>query len=131
MYVEMTDNLGTRRNQSNTYFITIVSAIYIAFSITLEKTLIALSINIVQASISLIGILVCLTWILNIRSYKILAKAKFDTIHDLEKQLPVGPYTREWEYVKKTKYTRITATEMGIPYLFMLPFLTLLILTLI
>ena len=42
--------------------------------------------------------LVSLSWLLLIRSYRNLNKAKFKVISELEDRLPVAPFDREWEH---------------------------------
>ena len=70
----------------------------------------------------LIGIVLCLSWYLVIRSYRQLNTAKFAVLHELEGKLPFAFFKREWEQLeegkKLNKYLNITKAEMTLPALF-------------
>ena len=47
------------------------------------------------------GITFTITWYILIRNYKKLNSGKFAAIHELEKELPTVPYTKEWSIIRK------------------------------
>lgn len=128
-YVEMSDSLSTKRNQSNTYFITILSGIFIGYSFVLDKNIMSDHANLIQFATSILGLAICFAWKVNINSYKALSQAKFKVIHEMEEQLSFAPFTKEWQLIKsETKsYKQITKTEKLIPIIFLIPFIVLLI----
>ena len=128
-YVLMSDKHSVKRNQSNAYFITIISGIFIGYAYVLDKKILQEYANLIQFSISILGLVLCFAWKSNIISYKELSIAKFRVIHEMEKQLAFAPFTKEWEIVRKNnqKYKQITKTETIIPIICLIPFIALLI----
>ena len=74
--------------------------------------------------LSLVGIIISVSWYLNIRSYRKLNSAKFRVIHNIEEYLPIRPYTIEDYHINKNYKT--TITEAYIPLAFMVLYLILL-----
>lgn len=128
-YVVMSDSNSTKRNQSNAYFITILSGIFIGYSFILDKNILPDHGNLIQFAISILGLTICFAWRVNIISYKALSAAKFKVIHEMEEHLAFAPFTKEWQLIKKENkgYKNLTKTETLIPIIFLLPFAVLLI----
>jgi len=108
--VEMANAVSDRRDNMNNLFVTVNLALSAAVSIVWNtKTIVLLS----------IGIIECIIWALFIRNYKHLNSAKYAVIADLEKKLPVSPFSKEWEIVKtRKKYIRSTNLEYALPVVF-------------
>ncbi len=123
-YVELTDRISQRRGQTNTFFLSIISS-FIALigfvSPFINKIYLESSIGL----ISILGIILCFTWYININSYKQLTKLKFTVIQEIEQELYFPCYTREWQLLKekKLKYSRLTKSEKFIPLIFVIPFI--------
>lgn len=67
------------------------------------------------------GITFAITWYVLIRNYKKLNSGKFMVIHELEKELPTAPYTKEWSIIRKeddSKYQKLTNVESFVPIIF-------------
>jgi hypothetical protein len=95
MLVDMADKVSQRRQNANNFYLSVNTAIIGASSyIALSGHEIA---NILFIAITGIG--VCLIWLRNIESYKTLNEAKFKVINELERALPVSPYTVEWSHL--------------------------------
>lgn len=108
--VEMADSVSQRRDVMNNIFVTINIALMATVSITW---------NIKSVFILLAGIVLCILWMLFIRNYKMLNKAKFDIIHGLEEQLPSAPFKDEWKTLCSTKkYVDGTKLEKILPVTF-------------
>jgi hypothetical protein len=130
-YLEMADRISARRQQANSFFLTINSAIiailgYVQFGVYLGAKL---GVDQAQTNefywiISLLGMILCYIWFRLILSYKQLNTAKFLVIQHIEQQLPLAPYDAEWEAVGKGKdpklYKPFTHVEMAIPWVFFL-----------
>ena len=121
LYVEMADRVSARRQNANSFFLSVNTAIialvsYVNFG---SKT----TINFYWFT-SLTGIVLCFIWYRLVRSYKDLNSAKFKVVHELEKELPVAPYDLEWEKVGKGKnpklYLPFTHIERFIPWVFLM-----------
>lgn len=135
IYVEMADRVSSRRNLTNTFFLTLNSAAFTVIGLFMgRQSTIALS----KAWLVLpfIALLIqCLAWYWLIRSYRQLNTAKFQVIGALEERLPASPYWRaEWfalgEGTDKSKYWPLTHLEQWVPLLFALIYATGLIATL-
>lgn len=95
--VEMANSVSQRRDTTNGIFITINLALIAAVSYKFDF----MSIFVLTA-----GIALCVLWRVIINNYKYLNKVKFEVINDLEKNLPVKPYTNEWEKLDKLKESK-------------------------
>ncbi len=136
LYVEMADNNSERRSKSNTFYLTLVSAL-----ITIIGVLSQVSKPIGNmyfwwvALVSISGIVFCLIWNNSIKCYRVLSEAKFKVIHEMEKRLPVAAFAKEWDYLnqgsQKTRYPQLTLVERWIPLTFLVLFLSLLVISLV
>ena len=129
LYVGMSDNLGTKRNQSNTFFITLISGIFLGYSFILDKNILSEHKYIIQFIVGFLGTILCILWSINIYSYKTLSKAKFQVIHELEESLSFAPFTKEWQIIKKNykNYKALSLTETIVPIIFLLAFFAILV----
>jgi hypothetical protein len=119
LYVEMMDRVTARRGQANQFYLSLLSAILgistlfadSQKNIAYPKTSFLL--------ISILGLILCISWWVTIHSYKQLNYLKFKVIHEMEKNLPFPCYKREWEIEdgKTVKYRRLSKIEKFIPIL--------------
>jgi hypothetical protein len=119
LYVEMMDRVTLRRGHANQFYLSLLSALLGVLtlfsdsqkSLAYPKTLFLL--------LSLLGLVLCISWWITIHSYKQLNYLKFKVIHEMEKELPFPCYVREWEIEDKLtiKYRRLSKVEKFIPIL--------------
>ena len=110
--VEMANSVSQRRDTMNNIFVTLNLAIIAAVSIGWDLK----SIMVLVA-----GIVTCIIWMVFIRNFKLLNKAKFDVINQLEKKLPAEPFKEEWELlIKNKKYKDGTRLERVLPITFII-----------
>jgi hypothetical protein len=114
MYVEMHDRISTRRNQANSFFISLLSGLLAIFSVSSNqgKGGVSPAIGLV---VGLLGTVLCTLWNFNIRSYRRLVERKIQVILEMEKYLPFYCYgkesfLRQKDMVEKT-YLRPTSIE--------------------
>lgn len=108
--VEMANAVSERRDTMNNLFVTLNLAIVAAISFIWDGKTIVLLIS---------GIAVCVVWILFIRNFRELNKAKFEIITKIEQQLPVSAFSAEWQTIKKSrKYIEGTKLEKAMPIAF-------------
>lgn len=131
LYVTMADRISERRGQDNRFYITILSGLFVILSYIVSNKLYLNFLNYITVLIAIFGILLCIIWFFQIRSYKQLNSAKFQIIHEMELHLPFQAYLREWELLgygkDETKYFPLSHVEKYIPLLMALPFILLLI----
>lgn len=111
--VDMANSNTEKRNTANNVYITINAAILTIVTFTLDYKSIVLSI---------VGVFICVLWIKTIRSYTKLSKAKYDIINEIEKNLPLQPFTCEWKELNKVGYTGLTKIEFALPIVFIVLF---------
>ncbi|MBP3768922.1 MAG: hypothetical protein J6I48_02265 [Lachnospira sp.] len=114
--VQMANALCQRRDEMNNRFCVLNTAI-IGFNITVcnKNTWI----------IILIGLVTCIVWIFLIVNYKILKVEKYKVIKDLEMNMPLKPFCREWIYLNRSKrYIESTKIEIVMPIVFILLYLS-------
>lgn len=121
-YTEQANELTNKRLTMSSFFFAI-SAALLGISIPY------LGISSLIASI--VGILLCAAWCVMISSFKILNESKFEVIAELEKEMIIKPYDKEWVFAKRKKYPKITIVEMIISLIFMFGFISLVILSIL
>lgn len=132
LYVEMADRVSQRRDQSNRFYVTIVSAlaaivvIIARFGVPENGALLEVAFLV----IGLFGLALSVIWHFKIRSYRTLNSAKFDIINSMEKQLPYAGYSKEWEILSnpplgRPQYQQLTRVEQFVPVIFMALFAAL------
>lgn len=134
LYVEMTDRISQRRDQSNRFYSAILTGLLAVISVVAKLSDWQASDNllsVVLIAVALAGLVVCSIWFINIRSYKQLNSGKFKVVHDIEDQLPFPCYKKEWEYLRpqtgSKKYFQLTRIEQFIPIALSIPYLFLMI----
>lgn len=123
LYVEMADRISARRGLTNTFFLTLNSAVFTVIGVfwkdrppepSLGALLVLLAVALGQ----------CGAWFYIVRSYRQLNGAKYDVVGLLEEKLPASPYWAEWTALKlgndRRIYWPLTHIEQGVPVLFAL-----------
>jgi hypothetical protein len=128
LVVEMADRISERRQGVNNFYIGILSALALLYSL-LEKAPTPWARAVLQSSLPIVAIILCVMWALLIASYRRINAAKYEVILEMEKRLPAAPYTDEWNRLGagKARHYQVTKLEMAIPFLFALAFLALLV----
>ncbi|MFG3510309.1 hypothetical protein ACGF5F_32970 [Streptomyces sp. NPDC047821] len=121
IYVEMADRVSARRSLTNTFFLTLNTAVFAVIG-TFWRGLPA------NASwllvFPLLAVLIqCGAWFFLIRTYRQLNSAKYAVIGAMEERLPASPYwSAEWKALGEgkdnAKYWPLTHLEQWIPSLF-------------
>lgn len=111
LYVEMANNITNHRNNTNKFYVTLISLLISIFSIITSITH-ELIIFIIPLMI-IIGI--SYIWMKNIESYSALNHGKFDVINEIENKLPARGFTIEWELIKLYNYKELTKVEKNVP----------------
>lgn len=130
LYVEMADRISSRRQNANSFFLSINTAIVALVSYVQLGNSDTATFKL-HWLIAISGIFVSYMWYRLIRSYRDLNSAKFKVIHHIEQILPLRPYDAEWAAVGHGKnpklYLPFTHIEIGIPWVFIIIHLIVLI----
>jgi hypothetical protein len=128
--VEMADRVSARRSTANAFFLTAQTALVAVIGVTTP--------NLLKApwwtalAVALAGVILSVSWWLQLRSYRDLNRAKFAVINSMEEQLPVKIFSDEWDNLKKApvkswrrRYTELGTVERIIPGVFALLYIML------
>lgn len=131
LYVEMADRVSSRRAQTNRFYISLLSILLALLSIVASIGAFSEILDIILLAMAILGIILCALWWVNIRSYSQLNSGKFKVIHEMEKELPIAAYDKEWEILGRGKqagkYLQLTRVEQWVPLLLSIPYLLLLV----
>ena len=90
-----------------------------------------LTVHIILILISLIGLVLCAIWYVNIESFKLLNTAKFKVILEMEKELPCACFGKEWDYRvgedESKAYPILTQIEKFLPLMMGIVFFVILL----
>ena len=107
-----------------------INAVFITVQIALLGFIVA-DLKLLGIFLSLAGLLVSITWLFMINSYKKLNSVKFNVILELEKNMDIRPYTEEWNKLKLKKYVKLTTIEIMCSSIFMMGFIATFIIAII
>src|SRR5258705_4862066 len=96
IYIESLNQVGTQHSQTRTFYVSIVSALLVFLSFLGSKD-VNLTMSIPgQYAVSILGIILCFAWHVQLRSYRKIYRVKFTILREMEKQLPFPVFEREW-----------------------------------
>ncbi|MFI9029536.1 hypothetical protein [Streptomyces sp. NPDC053560] len=125
--VEMADRVSARRNLTNTFFLSLNSAVVAIVAMVPTSRLARMS-DWVLLSGLLILLAQCAAWWVMVRSYRQLNAAKYAVIGAFEEKLPAYAYSRaEWGALGEgrdwRKYVPLTHVEQWVPAIFSVSYL--------
>ena len=124
LYVNTAEKVSDWRQTSNNFFLTL-NSVLLAFT----GFLTTLNFAIWHTILAFAGICISVLWFLTITSFRKLNSGKFKVIHDMERKLPFKAFGNEWNYLEN-KYVKISLVEQGIPIIFFLLYISIIILML-
>ena len=121
MFQKTSEDLVVRRQNVNSFYITVNSALTALVGIIIG--LVKPPANILLVVLMCVaGVILDVSWINILQAYGTLNAAKMKVIHLLEEQLPVALYDAEWQIMSdklnSKKYVSFTNSEKRIPKLF-------------
>ncbi|WP_405585021.1 hypothetical protein [Streptomyces sp. NBC_01092] len=120
--VEMADRVSARRSLTNTFFLSLNSAVVAVVAAVSGRTLADMSVLLLLAGLVIL-IAQCVAWFVIVRSYRQLNTAKWAVIGAFEERLPAFAYSRaEWGALGEgrdwRKYLPLTHVEQWVPVIF-------------
>ncbi|NHM14936.1 RipA family octameric membrane protein [Xiamenia xianingshaonis] len=116
--VESANTVSQRRDAINGIFVTLSLAVVTCSTAFWDRK---------SIPILLVGVAICIAWLLYLCSLKRLNAAKYDVINMMEESLPCQPFSDEWKalglgkrYVKGTTVERILPVAFIVLYAVML-----------
>lgn len=127
VFLQTSEDLVSRRQNVNNFYITINSALIAAFGLVWALDILAVYKFFVGISLSAVGIILSVSWIKLLTSYGDLNSSKMKIINCIEKQLPASLYDAEWaalsDKLNKRKYVSFTNSEKRVPILFIVVYI--------
>lgn len=99
--VEMADRISARRALASTFFLSALSSLIVVIGLTTED----------EWAVALPGVVLAMTWWLLLRSYRLLNRAKFKVIQNMEQRLPLRPSVTNGPSLTRSRRTRSCASE--------------------
>jgi len=127
LFVEMADRVSARRGQTNRFYITLLTGILVLLSAVVNTDLFCEIQTFMLLVVSILSLMLCLVWYMNIYSYRQLNSCKFKVIHEMENQLPFSCYDVEWDFLGRGKdsnrYRQLTRVEQYVPVILAVPYI--------
>ncbi len=127
VFLQTSEDLVSRRQNVNNFYISINSALMAAFGIILALDILPIYKFFTGILLSVVGIILSISWIKLLASYGDLNSSKMKIISYIEKQLPASLYDAEWavlsDKLNKRKYVSFTNSEKRVPILFILVYI--------
>ena len=138
LFVETAERNVERRLRSNQFYFSIVAALFVAYSWLAQgrfpfatpaagaadtetgtQSLIEMAaLSVPLWVLPLFLLVVSLSWLLVLLSFRALSAAKYKVVHEMEKELPFQPFDREWAHYKQIRKVETTQLELLVPLLF-------------
>ena len=131
LHAELADRVSQRREGANRLYVSLLVGLVVFLAALLRFGMGAVPVQPVLILLGVFGILLSLSWIIVIRSYRQLNTGKFGALHELEEQLVYPFFTREWELLsegrERSRYWKLTEVERGLPIIFIILFCVLIV----
>ena len=119
LIVGTSEALVSRRQQVNTFFLSVNSIILAAIGLLIRENAANTIVGPAFVVLGVSGMILCFAWWRMILSFRQLNRGKFDVILALESRLPARIFAAEWEALGRgedpSKYKPFTKTEFWIP----------------
>ena len=122
LFVETVEQVTDRRLNASNYFLTLNAFLISLFGVLANFSGTgSLGSKIWSFLVPVAGLLICITWVTIIKSFRQLNSGKFKVIHELETVLPAALFNAEWTVLERGRgkiYTRTTLVEVLVPRIF-------------
>lgn len=122
LFLQTSEDLVSRRQNVNSFYISISSAIVAIMGFLFAMDLGRMSELIIGFAFCIVGIILSISWSKSLSCYGNLNSSKMKIISSIEKQLPLSLFDAEWaalsDKLNKKKYVSFTESEQTIPRLF-------------
>lgn len=124
LHVELADRVSQRREGANRIFVSLLVGLTLFLSVSVRFGIHDIPTAIVVHGIGAVGTALSLSWFIVIRSYRQLNSGKFKVLNEIEERLVFPFYKREWELLDEGRnshrYWKLTVVETGLPIVFLL-----------
>ncbi|MCK4842440.1 MAG: hypothetical protein KAT04_11270 [Methylococcales bacterium] len=126
-YLQDVGNIGVRHENSRKFYLSVVSALFVFISMAGEKGIFANVQGHVLTLAGLVGILLCIVWVMHMQAFGAIYRAKFDVLRKIEsKHSLFHIFDEEWKFLKANpRFKLLTFIDSVTPILFLIVFITL------
>ena len=127
-YLQDVGNIGTRHENSRRFYLSVVSALFVFLSMAGKDGVLKVVDGPVRTLVGLVGIVLCAVWVMHMKSYGAIYRAKFNVLRAMETKCNFFPvFAEEWKYLKDNpRFKLLTLIDSVIPRLFAALFIALL-----
>ena len=127
-YLQDVGNIGSRHENSRRFYLSVVSALFVFLSMAGKDGPLKVVEGPVRTLVGLVGIILCVVWVMHMQSFGAIYRAKFDVLRAMETQCNLfHVFDEEWKYLKDNpRFKLLTLIDSAIPVLFALLFIALL-----
>jgi hypothetical protein len=129
-YLQDVGNIGVRHENSRKFYLSVVSALFAFIAMAGKEGLFVNVRGHVLTLSGIVGILLCIVWVMHMRAFGAIYRAKFDVLRAIEDKYKLFHiFDEEWKSLKANpRYKLLTVIDSVIPILFLLIFVVLLFL---
>ncbi len=122
LHAELADRVGQRREGTNRLYLFLLVGLVLSLVIFASLGDGEFPVEFYSRVVGVVGAVLSVSWYIVIRSYRQLNTGKFAALHELEEKLPFPFFKREWELLgegkKPGRYWKLTVVETGLPIVF-------------
>ena len=128
VYLQDVGNIGVRHENSRKFYLSVVSALFVFVSMTGEKGVFVSVQGHVLTLTGLVGVLLCIVWVMHMQAFGAIYLAKFDVLRRIESQHSLFHiFDEEWKLLKANpRYKLLIFIDSVTPVLFLIVFIALL-----
>ena len=131
LHAELADRVSQRREGANRLYVSLLSGLAAFLAVLLRFGVGDVPLSIVLVLVGVVGASLSVSWYVVLRSYRQLNTGKFKALHELESKLEYPFFQREWDLLGEGKdlarYWKLTVVEIGLPCIFFVLFVGLLV----
>ena len=131
LHAELADRVSQRREGANRLYVGLLAGLAAFLAVLIRFGVGDVPVQVVLVSVGVVGTALSASWYVVLRSYRQLNTGKFRALHELESKLAYPFFQREWDSLgegeDRSRYWRLTIVEVGLPCIFLVLFIALLV----
>ena len=129
-YLQDVGNIGTRHENSRRFYLSVVSALFVFLSMASQDGPFHVVHGTVLVLVGLVGIILCMAWVMHMQSFAAIYRAKFDVLRAMEEKHNLfHVFDEEWKRLKDDpRYRLLTFIDSVTPVIFAALFIAVILL---
>lgn len=128
-YLQDVGNIGARHENSRRFYLAVPSALFAFLALAGKNGPLKL-VAPVQYLVAVVGMILCIVWLMHMQSFQAIYLAKFSVLRKMEDEHKFHPiFTEEWGFLQKDfRYKFLKWIDLLVPLVFLAMFALLLFL---